>query len=772
MPVPAADLDAALTRLFGHAAFRPGQRDIVAAIAAGRDVVAVMPTGAGKSLCFQLPALLAPGVTLVVSPLIALMKDQVDALVARGLPAAGIHSGLAAGERARAEAALRAGALKLCYVAPERLANPGFVERLAQSRIERLVVDEAHCISQWGHDFRPDYRRLGALREQLGVPAAAFTATATAEVRADIATQLGLARVDEFVTGFGRENLALGVVHGRRREDKEDELVRLIRDPGPPGIVYVATRKHAERWAQFLSWQGLRAQAYHGGLPSDERTRVQEDFLAGRLDAIAATNAFGMGVDKPDIRFILHADIPGSLEAYFQEAGRAGRDGLPSRCTLVYSAADVRTQEFFLEGGNPGRRTFETVWRLMAEAAGERTLEYDDDDRWESAGAGLPIVGSGLVTVGAGLPRSGMVRPPAPHDTAPTSASLEDRLRTLFDDAAAESAAQTALRLLRQAAEERGLAPGEGPPPVDLRFRSEKKRRDEERLHAIVRYATARTCRTRFIYTYFAGRESDPPPCGTCDACGGAPRALARGAGGRGAAAGAPVVPRELGDREFEMVRVALSGVARLSGSFGLERIAQVLAGSHAREITDRGLEQLPTFGRLGALKLERIKDLLALLIDADLVERRPIEGGRIGASVLAITRAGVAVMKGEVRPLLPLPPAGGPSRSAGSPPLKARSADPVGAGLRPARMADDDARDVDLDLLARLKSWRTQEARSRRVPPYVVFHDATLAAIAASRPASADELAAIKGIGPRKAEQFGAAVLALLARGAGTTPV
>ena len=268
---------------FGLSAFRQGQLEAARAMLAGRDLVAVMPTGAGKSLCFQLPALLLDGATVVVSPLIALMKDQVDALRGRGIAAAALHSGLASGERTAVEAALVAGRLSLLYVAPERLGNASFRACLGRARVARLVVDEAHCISQWGHDFRPDYRRLAAVRAELGVPAAAFTATATPDVRADIAVQLGLQAPVELVTGFERQNLTLAVESCRGREDKARALERLLREVGPPGIVYAATRKSVDLWADVLATLGVRTGSYHAGLSDEERSRAQDDFLAGRV---------------------------------------------------------------------------------------------------------------------------------------------------------------------------------------------------------------------------------------------------------------------------------------------------------------------------------------------------------------------------------------------------------------------------------------------------------------------------------------------------------
>ncbi len=682
-------LGQALRSRFGFDRFRPGQEEAAAAVLAGRDLVAVMPTGSGKSLCFQLPALLLDGTTVVISPLIALMKDQVDGLRSRGWAAAAVHSGLASSERAATEADLAAGRLRLVYIAPERLASAPFRAALARIRIARLVVDEAHCISQWGHDFRPEYGRLGDLRQELGVPAAAFTATATPEVRADIARQLHLSDPLELVTGFERPNLTLAVEPSRSRADKARALDRLVREVGPPGIVYAATRKNVDLWVEHLEGRGLRAGRYHAGLGDAERTRVQDDFLAGRLDVIAATNAFGMGVDKKDLRFVAHADVPGSLEAYYQEVGRAGRDGRPARGVLLFGPADVRTQEFFLAGSNPSPEVFNRVWALLGEGT--------DDEAIEASPSG---------------------------------------------DAAGAMAATTAARLLRRAARSLGRSPGSGPPPIDFEAQAEKTRRDRARLDTMLGYAFGRGCRTRFIYDYFAGaaRGGAIVRCGTCDVCLGWRRAEGR----------------PIDDREFERVRIALSAVARLPARFGVARIAQVLAGSRGREVIERRLDRIPTFGRLGDMTIDEIKGLLEVLVDATLLERRGIEGGRPGAFVLALTEEGAAVMRADRRPLLALP-----GREAARP-------RPARQGRLPGRRMVE-KRDVaplpapDAGLLDRLKRWRSAEAKRRGIPAFVIFHDATLEALAAVRPSDPEALRAVRGIGPAKIETYGDALLQVL---------
>jgi ATP-dependent DNA helicase RecQ len=363
------DPRAALRRHFGHDAFRAGQEAIVRAALAGRDVLAVMPTGSGKSIGYQLPALMLDGPTLVVSPLISLMKDQVDELTRKGIAAAALNSLATPAQRRQAEADLRAGRLRLLYVAPERFASEAFRRLIAEVPLARFAVDEAHCVSEWGHDFRPDYRTLAeaALRcrradgETGRPPILAFTATATPEVRDDIVGLLGLVDPEVSVAGFDRPNLHLDVLRVSGEIEKRARLAGLA--GAGRALVYAATRKSAARAAETLQTAGVAAEAYHAGMDEPERTRVQNGFAAGTVRVVCATNAFGMGIDRPDVEAVVHFEIPGSLEAYYQEIGRAGRDGRRADATLLWNYVDVRTREFLIDqvdpreaGGRDGRR--------------------------------------------------------------------------------------------------------------------------------------------------------------------------------------------------------------------------------------------------------------------------------------------------------------------------------------------------------------------------------------------------------------------------------
>ena len=362
------DLHGALNR-FGLQEFRKGQQEVISHVIAGHDCLCVMPTGGGKSLCYQLPSLVRPGLTIVVSPLIALMKDQVDTLQKRGISATLINSTLSMAEQNQRLDHVAGGHYSMVYVAPERLRNPKFLEAIRATPVQLLAVDEAHCISEWGHDFRPDYHRLGKFRESLGgVQTIALTATATPRVRQDIVDSLKLRVAKHFITGFARDNLYLGAVQCMGDREKDKQLMEFISNQEGTGIIYAATRKRCEALVEQIAKEvKISVGAYHAGLIPDQRKLIQEQFMKSELKVIVATNAFGMGIDKSDLRYVIHYNTPGTLEAYYQEAGRAGRDGLPSQCVLLYSSQDRYIQEFFIENANPPRELLQMVYDFLVQ---------------------------------------------------------------------------------------------------------------------------------------------------------------------------------------------------------------------------------------------------------------------------------------------------------------------------------------------------------------------------------------------------------------------
>lgn len=590
---------AALREHFGFGVFLDGQAEVVGQVLAGRDGLVVMPTGGGKSLCYQLPALCFEGVTLVVSPLIALMKDQVDALTAKGVAATVINSTVPWAEQRERLRGMREGAWKLVYVAPERFRAGAFLDALTGVPVALFAVDEAHCLSQWGHDFRPDYLRLGRALERLGRPqCVAFTATATPVVREDIRVVLQLRDPFELVSGFARPNLALAITHVEKVAQKYARVRALVGEHRT-GIVYCATRRKVEEVAEVLAGWGVRTVAYHGGMDDAGRARAQEVFLRREADVAVATNAFGMGIDRPDVRFVIHFEVPGSIEAYYQEAGRAGRDGESAVCELLFNYADTRTQEFFIEGANPSPATVRDVWGwLCGEAGGEGEVHRSLEEI--AGGAGVKnamAVGSALVV----LARAGLLeRFDVPGRRVRGTRLLQPGLaahRLELDEAALE----------------------------------EKERRDREKLRAMVELCYARSCRQEAILRYFG--EPDAGPCGWCDVC--------RGGGG---------AERGPTEEEDTVVRKALSGVARMSwrrggewhGRFGRAKIVQMLAGSRSQEILGAGLDRLSTYGILADMGATWLSALMRALHDAGLVRT---EAGEY--PLLTLTALGERAMRG-----------------------------------------------------------------------------------------------------------------------------
>jgi ATP-dependent DNA helicase RecQ len=601
-----------LRRTFGHADFRGLQAEVIGEVLAGRNAIAILPTGGGKSVCYQIPAMLRPGLGLVVSPLIALMTDQVAALRQSGVAAARLDSNVHPMERDEIWDRIAAGALDLLYVSPEGLMQPAMLERLSRLDLALVAIDEAHCVSQWGHDFRPEYRMLGRLAEIFPqVPRLAVTATADARTREDIRAELRLANARELVASFARPEFALSAE--RKRGFGHDRVVELVAErPGRAGVVYMGTRNGTEELAAQLAATGVPALAYHAGLDKGVRVERLERFLEADAAVMVATIAFGMGVDKPDVRYVIHADPPASIEAYWQEIGRAGRDGARAEGVTLYSSSDM-------------------AWAL-------KRIESRDIDL-------------------------------------------------------AVKAVQT--RKLRQ-------------------------------LYAML---DGTGCRPAAVRRYFG--ERDVRPCGECDLCRDPP----------------------LATDVTEAAQKALSAVHRLGGRFGRGRVVEHLLGK-----TKGAFEselRLSTFGIGRDLGAGAWRDLLDQLLFEGLLRENPNDGRPlIGLGDMEEVKA---VYRGTRRVSV----------------RRARDADVPSGGRsgrarkRPkgdARGADLGVEAADVVLFEALRAWRRECASEQKLPPYVIFHDTTLAAIARRRPASADDLAKISGVGQTKLERYGADVLRVVA--------
>jgi len=553
-----------LDKYFGFSSFLEGQADVIQAVADGHDCLVVMPTGGGKSLCFQLPALMRDGITLVISPLIALMKDQVDSLKARGIRATLINSSLSYDEQKARINAVRRGEFQLVYVAPERFRSEWFLSVLCNEvKVTLLAVDEAHCVSQWGHDFRPDYLRLRDITTKIGRPQMiALTATATPFVRADIIKELGLRQPRHFVAGFNRPNLRIRVAQTETDSDKANELQNLIGRTQGSGIVFSATRKGVETVTAMLNSRGFSAAGYHAGMDEPTRKRVQDDFMSGKTRIIVATNAFGMGVDKPDIRFVVHYQIPDSIESYYQEIGRGGRDGAPAECLLLFNYADKTTQDYFIEGSYPQPDIIEEVYLSLVETR-RKDIELGIEEISKRSGirnqmavrssliilekAGHIVRGNAAENLATIIPRKDLVKY-ADFNAKETQSltllraiiarhepELDQPIQISINRLASDcslSRPQTVASITKlqdlgvldyePSFRGRGIRMLDERPPVPLKINKQELARraanEQLKLRKMIDFAYHKGCLRNFILSYFADTH-DRQPCGQCGNC-------------------------------------------------------------------------------------------------------------------------------------------------------------------------------------------------------------------------------------------------------------
>jgi ATP-dependent DNA helicase RecQ len=826
----AIDLERTLRERFGLERFRAGQREVIEQVLGGCDVLCVMPTGGGKSLCYQLPAMLLSGVTLVVSPLIALMKDQVDTLNQRGLPATLINSTLDLAEQHARLQAVEAGRFRLVYVAPERFRSPRFQALMARLRPSLLAVDEAHCISEWGHDFRPDYARLGQARRRVGSPPCiALTATATDAVRRDIAAQLQLRDPRQFISGFDRPNLRYAVTDASHDELKLQELLDVLDQNRGSAVVYTSSRARADSVADALR-KALRRNTvvYHAGLTREQRTAAQEQFMSGQAEIVVATNAFGMGVDKADIRSVIHFNLPGTLEAYYQEAGRAGRDGRPALCLLLFSSADRFIQEMFIDNEYPPRGAIFQVYDHLRHLDDDPIQMTHADIR---AATGLDLNDSAVGSIlkildkfGAiekFLPRENMaivrfnVEPPEAESTF----SLIDRLspqagvqRTVLrgleslvrdrlgepvyfrpdefaDTLGLERATLTralrsltaelpidyvppfrgnAIRVIDRDRKPRDLA-------IDFATLEKRKQHQYEKLERILQYARSSKCRRSFILRYFGDQAASSSNCRGCDNC--------HPDQGFVLATPTPSIDTPGGR---EVILKVLSGVARTRGRFGKTAIAQMLSGSTSEQMSRWNLDQLSTYGilRESGFNQKEVSQIIDALARNQMIESRDVDRFK---PVLALSEEGWRFLRSRepIDLVLELPAdliskirrggngAGRPARELAAPAPdrpalpSAELTETTDSRMtpQPVGTSADGLPEPPADpLWDRLRSLRADWAQEFKQPAYCIFTNETLRALVEERPATPAALAAIKGMGRSRLERYGAALLQAIA--------
>ncbi len=686
----------ALNKYFGFSSLREGQDEVVKNILEGKNVLIVMPTGGGKSLCYQLPALCREGVTLVVSPLIALMKDQVDALVDKSIPATMINSSLSGEEQRERLMGVRSGLYKLVYIAPERFGQPGFMRQIADLDISLIAIDEAHCLSQWGHDFRPDYLRLGQVIETMGSPqVVALTATATPKVREDILHHLHLVEPEVIIRGFARDNLNFRISQCDNHDEKYKRLHRLIAEY-KTGIIYCSTRKKVEQVYQVLKDLQLNVTAYHAGMTDAQRSIAQNDFMEKRADVVIATNAFGMGIDRSDVRFVAHFEIPGSVEAYYQEAGRAGRDGEIACCELLFNHADLRTQEFFIDGSNPAISLIVDLYELLRKHASAEncSVEWTVEEMAEKLQSKNSMaVTSALIVL---MKQGAINRYDIPGKRIKGTQVVDMTL--------------SGLKI-----------------PIDYLALEEKERRDRDKLKSVTEFAYSHGCRQQWILNYFG--EVDHEPCGHCDQC-----------DDSGVSSGS-----ELDESCLVIVKKALSGIARASfrnydgqwqGRWGRLKIIQMLRGNKTQAIVNSSLGRLSTYGILSEYSEDELKKLFKSMQLSGLL----CLSGEHDRPLTTISPRGHEVMMGRqsVKMIWPLAKKHQSKKQV----LKTNS-------------NSFDLAELDVELFEKLKALRNELAQDMNIPGFCVFHNSVLETMARMKPTTIVKAMTIQGIGKKKSETY-----------------
>ena len=783
-------LNEALKKYFGFDQFLDGQLQAVTNVMAGKDVCVVMPTGAGKSVCYQLPALLKPGYTIVISPLIALMKDQVESLNNKGIPAVYVNSSISGPEQIANVNKVINGEAKLLYVSPERLRTKSFRATIAANPPDALIVDEAHCISQWGHDFRPDYTRVGEFCELFKIPqVGAFTATATPLVRDDIKVQLRREEMDIMVTGFTRPNLSFSVVDcpGSKRM----QALRKILADKKPTLIYCSSRKNVDEIANSFS-----IRSYHAGMSDKDRESAQNYFIEDECPVMVATNAFGMGIDRADIRRVIHFNFPGSIEAYYQEAGRAGRDGELSDCTILYNYGDKYIHDFLIELNNPGEQMVREAWsyiRQQALLSQSPRLEISQSQIVENvsaakaeqqiSGALKILEKNGYIGRGYRQENKGQLsiigdlsQVYEEHLNTRTQRavfltrviySLKNELIEGIDVTYRELEQISGLntdqvkRVLRALDGQqinwatpfsgRSITVVSNDAEIDIDFTDlqSKTKLDYDKLDKVIDYTQTRRCRQDFMISYF-GQDRDNYRCQTCDICTSSKHSSAS--------------VRQASESERKIVTTILKATENHDGYIGKIKLAQILSGSKSKQIFDSKLNYSPYYNALPYLDQTEVIECLDNLDRAGYIGR---SSGKYPTVQLEDKGRAALQGKGIVMEFKEKP---AKSKKESSGPLFSKkkeesSSDAPTAPLKKDLLASlsEPEKELDSGLYDRLRSLRNEIAQKLEMQPFMVFNNISLKEMATEKPTCQGDFKKIKGVGGIKVHQFGELFIAAI---------